>query len=482
MLRQLKLRKQIELKKKEEEEVRAKKLELEKREAQLEVALEECETAEDMAIVEEDVAKLETEKKENDEKKATIEKEIADLEKELKETEEKEKEEMEKNKETLKKEEEENKDEERKNQKYENERGKREMRKSKFVDPMTRNERREYVKREKVKKFLDNIRTVVQQRSINNVDLTIPTETLEIIMDNIGNYSVMYNLVNLRPVGGRARQNIVSEAIEGIWTEMIGTLNELDYGLSQIEVDGYKVGGFTALANSILEDSDEDLSRLVEDLLSESIAIAVDKAVIYGKGKDSKMPLGYVTDLKNDTEYKDTNIIKLSEADTKLAKIIAALGNVDEGENSNGEITVVLNRKTWLKTILPLALSTNQAGAYVSATQNVFPGTGYHVEFCNRIPENNLHAGNYEKYLLAERKGKSVKSSAEAEFVKDITLFKATARYDGTPTRKQAFVVIGLHNTTPTTEVTFAPDKANTKDETSTTPTTPTTDPSKPTE
>lgn len=465
MLKQIKLRKQIELKKKEQEEVRKKELELEKREAELGTALEECETEDDMSVVEEDVEKLETEKKENNEKKAIIEKEIADLEKELKETEDKEKEEMEKSKETLKQQEEENKDEERKNQRYENERGKKEMRKSKFVDPMTRNERKEYVKREKVKKFLDNIRTVVQQRSINNADLTIPIETMEIIMDNIGNYSVMYNLVNLKNVGGRARQNIVSEAIEGIWTEMVGKLNELDYGLSQIEVDGYKVGGFTALANSILEDSDEDLSRLVEELLSESIAIALDKAIIYGKGKDSKMPLGYVTDLKNDSKYKNTNIIKLTAANTKLANIIAALGNIDEGENSNGEITVVLNRKTWLKVILPLALATNQAGAYVSATQGVFPGTGYNVEFCNRIPENDLHAGNYKKYLLAERKGKSVTSSAEAEFIKDLTLFKATARYDGIPTRKQAFVVIGLNNVDATTEVAFAPDKANTEEE-----------------
>lgn len=463
MLKQLKLRKQIELKKKEAEKIRAEEKELEKREAELEKALEECETDEDMAIVEEDVEKLETDKKENSEKKSTIEKEIEELEKELKETEDKDN----KQKEDDKKEEEEQKqdnlEDERANENYKDERKGTNMRKSRFIDPMTRKERKEYVKRENVKKFLDNIRRVVEKRSIDGANLTIPDETLEIIMDNVGNYSVMYGLVNLKHIGGRARQNIVSEATEGIWTEMVATLNELDYGLSQIEVDGYKVGGFTALANSILEDSDEDLSRMVEDFLSESIAIALDKAIIYGKGKDSKMPLGYVTDLNSDENYKTMNIVKLTKANTKLANIIASFKNIDEGENANGDITVVMNRKTWLGTILPLALAVNSAGAFVSATQKTFPGTGYNVEFCNRIPENDLHAGNYKKYLLAERKGKSVKSSAEAEFIKDITLFKATARFDGIPTRKQAFVVIGLNDKTPTTEVTFAPDKANTK-------------------
>ena len=69
-------------------------------------------------------------------------------------------------------------------------------------------------------------------------------------------------------------------------------------------------------------------------------------------------------------------------------------------------------------------------------------------------------------FRSAERKGKKVSSSAEAKFIQDITLFKATARYDGIPTRKQAFVVIGLNGTNATTEVTFAPDKANEKVET----------------
>lgn len=473
MLKQLKLRKQIELKKKDQEEVRTKEKELEQREAELAKALEECETDEDMSIVEEDVEKLEADKKENSEKKSTIEKEIKELEKELKETEEKDN----KQKEDDKKEEEEqkqkNSDDERENKNYECERGKNKMnrRKSKYIDYLSKRERKEYVQRDDVKKFLQNIRTAVQKRSINNLDLTIPEVMMGLIRDNIGNYSTFYGLVNLRPVGGTARANIIEEAIEGIWTEMVGELNELEYGLNQVEVDGYKVGGFTGADNSIIEDSDEDVSILIEDLLSESIAIALDKAIAYGKkvdakGNKAKMPTGYTTEIASDDTLKTTNIINLSAAKTKLVDIVAAFGNIDRGTSNRGEVTVVMNEQTWLKTILPLSLATNSSGAYVSVLQKVFPGTGYPVEFCNQIPVGDIHAGDYSKYLLAERKGKKVSSSAEAKFIQDITLFKATARYDGIPTRKQAFVVIGLNGTNATTEVTFAPDKANEKVET----------------
>ena len=309
MLKQLKLRKMIELKKKEQEEFRTKEAELKKREAELEQSLEESENEEDLDLVNEEIDKLEKEKAENDENKSKVEKEIEDLEKELRQIEEKEEKQEENDKN--------NENEERnQNNKFERRTNKmgEEKRKSRYVDYLTRQERKEYVQREDVSKFISNVKQAVQTRSIENLDLSIPDIMMELIRDNIGNYSTFYGLVNLRPVGGTARANIIEEAVEGIWTEMIGKINELNYGLSQIEVDGYKVGGFTGADNSIIEDSDEDVSLLIEELLSESIAIAIDKAIAYGKGKTSKMPKGYITALKENEALKTKNIINLTAA------------------------------------------------------------------------------------------------------------------------------------------------------------------------
>ncbi|MBR1540697.1 MAG: phage major capsid protein [Clostridia bacterium] len=457
MLKQLKLKKEIELKKREREAILAKEKELETREADLEKSLEEAENQSDLDLVNEAANELEKEKQDNKESKSKIEKEIEDLEKELKDTEDK--------AEDVKTKDEEEKEEEKRDNK-EFERGTENMRKgSKYVNKLTREQRKEYVKRENVKKFLDNVRIAVKQRSITGLEMTIPEEMMELITDNIGNYSVFYNLVNLRPTGGKARANIIAEAVEAVWTEQKGMINEISESLSQVEVDGYKVAGYVGVDNYVEEDSDVDLSVLIEDLLSESIAIAIDKAVPYGKGKDSHMPTGYVTALNADDTLKVSNIKTLSQANTKLENIIAEFKNIERGVSNRGKITVVMNEKTWLGTILPKTLATNSAGAYVSASQGVFPATGYDVEFCNQIPENEIHAGDFTKYLLAERKGKKFSTSAEAEFVKDITLFKATARYDGIPSRKGAFVVIGINGTTPQVEATFAPDTANAEPE-----------------
>ena len=52
--------------------------------------------------------------------------------------------------------------------------------------------------------------------------------------------------------------------------------------------------------------------------------------------------------------------------------------------------------------------------------------------------------------------------SDSALFTDDMTVFKGVARYDGAPAIADAFVAIGINNTTvATTGITFAADTAN---------------------
>ena len=57
--------------------------------------------------------------------------------------------------------------------------------------------------------------------------------------------------VNLKPLKGTARQPIMGTIPEAVWTEMRGTLNELDLEFNQVVFDGYKVGGFFALQSQL---------------------------------------------------------------------------------------------------------------------------------------------------------------------------------------------------------------------------------------
>ena len=53
--------------------------------------------------------------------------------------------------------------------------------------------------------------------------------------------------------------------------EMAGALNSLEFRISEIETDGYKVGGFIVIDNYILKDSDIALGEEIMYMLGQSI-------------------------------------------------------------------------------------------------------------------------------------------------------------------------------------------------------------------
>ncbi|MFR5889235.1 MAG: phage major capsid protein, partial [Oscillospiraceae bacterium] len=146
---------------------------------------------------------------------------------------------------------------------------------------------------------------------------------VRVLRNNVDRYSKLIKFVTVKPVKGTSRQNIAGTIPEAIWTEAVGALNELDIVFTQLEMDGYKVGGYVAISNSTLED-DDDLALLasVIDILGQSIGLGADKALVYGTGE--KMPVGFVTRLaaksqptwwgKNQgifTDLSASNVLKL---------------------------------------------------------------------------------------------------------------------------------------------------------------------------
>lgn len=449
-LKQLMISKKIQQRKSCLEELLTQEADLNKRAANLEVSIEESKTDEEIATVEEEITNLDTEKEELEGKKTTLENEIADLEGQLEELNSKEP-----TNEPAAANETEEKIERSANLGGEERMGVKKL--------STRGQIIERLNKDEVRSFYSNLKQAIEKRSITGLDITIPQILLETITEDLGRYSAFYDLVRVAKLTGTGRAIVAGEAPEAVWTEMVGKINELDSLFSDVEVDGYKVGGFIPLDNSLIEDSMINLASHVEELLKESIAIALDKAILYGTG--TKMPLGIIPAINADTTLKTSNIITLTTTNTKFAKIIEAMKNIKRGRRGRGPITVSMNEATWLGTIVPMSLGNNSNGAFVTVSGQAFPGVGYKVVFSEEIPENNILVGDFTKYLLAERADVKSASSTEFLFTDDKTVFKATARYDGKSVRKGAFVLIGLNDTVPEVSASFAIDKANTNEE-----------------
>lgn len=454
-LKALMLRRSIDKKKLELEALREKDEDFQTREAELEAAIEEAETQEQQTAVEEAVNAYETDKAAHEQSKNTLVGEIAQLETELEETE----------KDTPVHGKTGTEKEERKDEKMNNAN-------TKFFG-MTMQERDAFFANQDVKEFLGKVRTCIREkRAIENAGLIIPEVALGLLKQKVAETSKLISRVNLRVISGTGRQRIMGEIPEAIWTEACAKLNELDLYFNDAEVDGYKVGGFFAVCNAVLEDNDVNLMSEILTALGKAIGKAVDKAIVYGTGV--KMPMGIVTRLaqtvKPETypttarEWKNlsgTNIITGTGATgVKLFQEIVGAAGVIVNDYSDAGLCWMMNQKTHMNLTVQ-SMDKNLNAAIVAGISTSMPVIGGDIVELPFIPDGDVVFGYMDAYLLAERSGTVLGQSEHARFVEDQTLFKGVARYDGKPLIAEAFGVLSIGTNAPTTKATFPADKAN---------------------
>lgn len=335
--------------------------------------------------------------------------------------------------------------------------------------------------RSDVKEFLQGLRAMAAsgRRSVSGAELTIPTVMLDMIRQNMGEYSQLIRYVRLRSVKGKARQNIMGKVPDGVWMEMSGALNELEFAFNQLETDGYKVGGYIPVDNYLLSDSDVNLGEEVLQNILHAMGRALDKAMIYGKGAPGKMPVGTVTRLAQTsqpsywgadqgdwTDLHSSNILKLDLAsktgESFFQPLLTAMGKADPDYSTNKRTVWCCNRATHLD-LMSRALNFNAAGTLVAGMSNRMPVEGGEFVELDFLPDYEIVGGFFDLYTLVEREGASMARSEHVFFLDDKTVFKGTARYDGQPAVGEGFLAINYANTAVTTSYDFKPDYANTK-------------------
>ena len=456
-LKVLLLRKQLENKRRELADLVAKDADFAKREAEMEAAIDEITSDEQVSTVQEAVDCLRTEMDAHQAAKTELERAVTELEGEIAQEEAAQETEQPKNKK------EHGKDEDNMNDIREN-----------TACMAVRDRLAQIVTRDDVKGYLGEIRTCIKEkRALTNVGLTIPEVLLGLLRENVINYSKLYRHVFVRRLSGDGRLVVMGTVPEAIWTDCCANLNELDLAFSDVEVNCWKVGGYFAVCNATLEDSDIDLASELVTALGQAIGLALDKAILYGTG--SRMPLGIVTRLAQTEQpagYSTTerawvdlhtsNIKSIADnvTDAALFKALVINAGAAKGKYSRGEKVWCMNEATYTK-LISNALTINSAGAIVAGVQAEMPVIGGVIEVLNFIPDNVIVGGYFDLYLLAERAGERFATSEHYKFLADQTVFKGTARYDGKPVIAEAFVAIGLGGVTPNATMTFAPDDAN---------------------
>ena len=468
-LKTIMLRHELERKKEELAALREKDSEFETREAEITAAIDEANTDEEREAVSSAVDAYDADKTAHDEAVATLTREIEEMESELAE-------------------EERNIPEPKTPEKAKNERSA-DMHitiniralpmNQRAFDAIPYEQRSAILAQEDVKNFLTELRSMKgQTRAVSGGDLTIPVVFLDLIAENMYRYSKLMNRVRIRNVRGEARQTIAGVVPEAVWTEMCDNLNELTFVFNQVTLDGYKVAGIIPVCNALLEDSDIALASWIIEMLSESIGLAKDKAILYGKGSAYKMPLGIVTRLAQTqapanypasapawVDLHTSNIQTIASNLTGAAfwsALTLAAGNTFT-RYSRGRQFWAMNSKTY-SLLKSKVITFTASGDLAANVFGVLPIIDGDIDILEFMPDGDIVGGYGDLYLWSQRSNLVIgmDETGYVNRLKDETVFFGKERADGMPVIPGAFVAININGVAPTTAVTFAGDDANT--------------------
>ena len=415
MLKQLKLAKSIELKREELKKVEAKAEALLKRSDELKEALEEAKTEDDIKTVEVEINKIDAENVEIEKEKTKVETEIEELEVELEDI----------------------KERSTKTNKDKNTRAKGE------VEPMNRLQVREllktgeYYKCSEVVEFYEKFKNL---RGVTGGELTIPEVIVNRIMDILGDYSTLYPLVDRIQVKGTARILIDTDTTPASWVEQNASLPVGDVGtLAYLDFDGFKVGKVTFVDNYLLQDSVINLDEYIVKKIARAIALALDIAILNGTGAVGKQPTGIIPSIPVGNE------VTVAEG-SPIADFVKPIGLIDTGLDSVGEIRAVMKRSTYYNYFLEMSINVNANGENVGMLPNLTRPDilGIPVTFNNTMANDEVLFGDFDQYTLVERENIAIDNSEHVRFVEDQMAFRGKGRFDGKPTKPEAFVLITI--------------------------------------
>jgi HK97 family phage major capsid protein len=415
MLKQLKIAKAIEIKREKLKEIDTKAAAILQRSKDAEKALTEAKTEEDIKTVEAEITEIEKEQGEVEIEKKTIEAEITDLETELEDVKER-----------------------------SAKAAKTQTRSKGESENMNRIQVREllktgeYYKRNDVKEFYEKFKNL---RAVTGGELAIPEVIVNRIMDILGDYSTIYPIVDKIQVKGTARILIDTDTTPALWTEQNAALPVGDVGtLAYLDFDGFKVGKVTFVDNYLLQDSVINLDEYVSKKIARAIALALDIAILNGTGAVGKQPTGIIPSIPVE------NRVTLAADAATVADYVKPIGLIDTGEDAVGEIRAVMRRSTYYAYFLEMSINVNAEGDVVGRLPNLVQPDilGIPVTFNNSMAVDEVLYGEFEKYTLVERENIAIDNSEHVRFVEDQMAFRGKGRFDGKPTKPEAFVLVTI--------------------------------------
>jgi len=235
------------------------------------------------------------------------------------------------------------------------------------------------------------------------------------------------------------RNGDVEAAWWGALTDAIQKKLSMSFKKESTEL--YKLSAYVPVAKAMLDLGPEWLDRFVRQMLYESIAIALEQAIVAGTGKGQ--PIGMMKDLEGavvDGVYPDKTAAALNDLKPKSLgeQIMAPL--TKGGKRAVSNVLLIVNPLDYWSKIFPGTTVLTANGAYVYGVLPI-PAT---VVQSIAVPEGKLIAGMAKDYFMGVGSSQKIEFSDHYKFLEDERAYITKQYANGKPLDNESFLVFDI--------------------------------------
>ncbi|MEB9549535.1 phage major capsid protein [Bacillus cereus] len=283
---------------------------------------------------------------------------------------------------------------------------------------------------------------VIDANGFDGVEELVPATLIERVFEDLTYNHELLNEILFVNVNGLSSWTVKKGEIQtAFWGKLSSAHKELlDEGFEQIPVNQLKLSAFLPVSKAMLDLGPNWLDRYVRTALVESLAIALEAAIVAGTGKD--MPIGMIKDLDNVTngEHADKPKTKMERFTPKTLGEQVMSPLCKDGKRTPQNVLLIVNPLDYWSKIFPSTTFLTAQGTYVF---NVLPIPGKVIQSV-AVPVGTMVAGMAKDYFMGLGGSQKIESYDQTRAIEDEQLYIARMYANGRAKENESFLVFDI--------------------------------------
>lgn len=284
---------------------------------------------------------------------------------------------------------------------------------------------------------------VISKGGFNGIEELMPKTVIDRVFEDLEKEHPLLSKIDFINTTGITEWITRTKDVEAAWWGPLADeiKKKLDNGFKKEKTNLFKLSAYIPVTKSMLDLGPQWLDKFVRAMLGESMAIALELAIVAGTGKEQ--PIGMIKSLTkpvSDGVYADKDAVKLTDfKPATLGKEVMAPLTKKGTRNVSGVIMVVNPMDYWSK-IFGLTTFLTQNGTYVYGVMPIPVDIVQSVA----MPVGKMSVGRAKDYFMGIGSSQKIEYSDQYHFLEDERVYLAKQYGNGKPKDDDSFLVFDI--------------------------------------